>query len=110
MLRDAIAIVDPLPFDRAALAEVVSARSSAKGRRGATRAAGGVGGRVDSERDLMCADLQAILGGRVPRKYGEPPAALLSPGGGEGNWFHCIAPSPLLEKLTKLRGRGGRGG
>jgi hypothetical protein len=110
MLRDAIAIVDPLPFDRAALAEVVAARSTAKGKRGAQRAGGGglAGVRAESERDLMCSDLQAILGGRVPRKYGEVPVPVGS--ADDSNWFQCIAPSPLLEKLVKLRGRGGRAG
>ncbi|GFH18070.1 uncharacterized protein HaLaN_14809, partial [Haematococcus lacustris] len=62
MVRDAIAIVDPLSFDRDALAEVLSRRT-------------------------------------IPRKYGEA----LHQVGPEPNWFTCIAPSPLLDKLTKLR-------
>lgn len=67
-----------------------------------------------------------VLGGRVPRRYGELPpsvakakalAAEADAAGDSGagptgavanddddvNWFDCIAPSPLLEKLNKLR-------
>ncbi len=79
-----------------------------------------------------------VLGGAVPRAYGQPPRActaaapesccdqkkselsqLQSHAGIGGpaqagsifaedsldttNWFHCIAPSPLLDKLRKLK-------
>ena len=52
-------------------------------------------GTVSEERELMSADLQTILRGAAPRKYGEAPRCSGS--------FDCIAPSPLHDKLVKLR-------
>ena len=62
-----------------------------------------------------------VLQRRVPRRYGELPTAFddnivdeSAPGGtrvrlaepeGNKNWFECIAPSPLLTKLSKLKKR-----
>jgi len=121
MIRDAVAIVDPLPFDRAALQEVLAARTANKPR-AARPGPRFMAGSAADERELMCADLEQILQKRVPRRYGETPDALkcgscVSKGsragccsnGGEGtadrNWYECIAPSPLLTKLSRLKKR-----
>ncbi|KAJ9508034.1 hypothetical protein QJQ45_021364 [Haematococcus lacustris] len=102
MVRDAIAIVDPLSFDRDALAEVLSRRTSTRGSRNGRRPTTGSAlqaGTASEERHVTWSDLQQVLHGQVPRKYGEA----LHQVGPEPNWFTCIAPSPLLDKLTKLR-------
>ncbi|KAL6749797.1 tubulin-tyrosine ligase family-domain-containing protein [Haematococcus lacustris] len=102
MVRDAIAIVDPLSFDRDALAEVLSRRTSTRGSRNGRRPTAGSAlqaGTASEERHVTWSDLQQVLHGQVPRKYGEA----LHQVGPEPNWFTCIAPSPLLDKLTKLR-------
>lgn len=59
------------------------------------RGAGLLAGTMAEERELMCGDLQAVLRGGVPRRYGEMPTELGS--------FECIAPSPLVDRLSKLK-------
>ncbi len=89
----------------------------------------------------MCASQTQVLGGRVPRRYGELPACMqqatatpttaasstttgtathkfgcASNTSGvetcgdsdaylrdDSNWFECMAPSPLLTRLSKLK-------
>jgi hypothetical protein len=45
---------------------------------------------------LLCWEPQAILGGVLPRAYGEAPR---EPGG----FTTCLAPSPFHDRLLKLR-------
>lgn len=53
---------------------------------------------------IPCLHPSQVLRGRTPRVYGEVPAALAQQSStGDSNWFDCIAPSPLLDKLNKLR-------
>lgn len=88
---------------------MLGARSSSRGRltrRPAPGAPGGnlMAGTAGEERALMCADLQQVLRGRVMRKYGEVPEAVEKVKGTQDeNWFECLAPSPLLDKLNKLK-------
>jgi hypothetical protein len=55
---------------------------------------------AQDDKQQMCADLQQILGGLAPRMYGQLPALQAAD---DENWFTCIAPSPLLDKLKKLK-------
>lgn len=99
LVADAVALLDPLPFDRAALAEVLRARTtggSRAGRRGPGAGSGLMSGTVSEERELCCGDLQALLGGAVPRRYGEAPRAL-------GGFTTCLAPSAFHDRLLKLK-------
>eukprot|EP00983_Pelagomonas_calceolata_P105361 1159123-Pelagomonas_calceolata.AAC.3 len=100
------------------LVQVLAARTANKPR-AARPGPRFMAGSAADERELMCADLEQK---RVPRRYGETPDALkcgscVSKGsragccsnGGEGtadrNWYECIAPSPLLTKLSRLKKR-----
>lgn len=118
--------------------QVLLARTTARSRSTRRAAAGSastgpsptpsslLAGTAAEERANMCGDLQQVLGGAVPRRYGEPPSAAATPaaarapepsgsagaeagGASRGvlddgaNWYTCIAPSPLLDKLSRLR-------
>lgn len=62
----------------------------------------------------MCGDLEDVLKGGLPREYGEPPptqtqtpppkAAAGDPQQ-EGDYYTRLAPSPLYDRLLKLRKR-----
>ena len=66
LIRDTLALVDPLPFDRAKLVQVIERRHSAHAN---TRQA-----QVKpTHKAKLARDLGAILGGRVPREVGQPP-------------------------------------
>ncbi|GLC66151.1 hypothetical protein PLESTF_000390500 [Pleodorina starrii] len=95
LIADVLELLAPLPFDRAALAGVLRARTntSRSGRRGTQ---GLLSGTVSEERELCCADLQAVLGGALPRRYGERPRST-------GGFTTCLAPSAFHDRLLKLR-------
>ncbi|GLI62135.1 hypothetical protein VaNZ11_004698, partial [Volvox africanus] len=94
LIADVLELLAPLPFDRTALASVLRARTntSRSGRRGTH---GLLSGTASEEREMCCADLQTVLGGALPRRYGEKPRSM----GG----FACLAPSPFHDRLLKLR-------
>ncbi|MEW5301029.1 MAG: hypothetical protein WDW36_003912 [Sanguina aurantia] len=94
VVRDVIRLVDPLPFDRAALLDVLQTRTCGRGRLG-RRNGGVMSGTVTAEREVMCGDMLAVLQGGMPRRYGQMPS---STGG-----FERIAPSPMYDKLLKLK-------
>ncbi|GFR52132.1 hypothetical protein Agub_g14647 [Astrephomene gubernaculifera] len=95
LIADVLELLAPLPFDREALAGVLRARANTG--RGSRRGTSGLlSGTVSEERELLCADLQAVLGGTLPRRYGERPR---NPGG----FSSCLAPSPFHDRLLKLR-------
>ncbi|GLC36927.1 hypothetical protein PLESTM_000519300 [Pleodorina starrii] len=95
LIADVLELLAPLPFDRAALAGVLRARTntSRSGRRGTQ---GLLSGTASEERELCCADLQAVLGGALPRRYGERPRST-------GGFTTCLAPSAFHDRLLKLR-------
>jgi hypothetical protein len=119
LMRDTIALVDPLPFDAEALAAVLqrrAANSESHAKRGlnAASAASGFGsgagqtGRMGAaDRRQLNADLAAILHGRKPRPLGQLPDHM-------GN-YQRIAPGSeafnrvMRLKLGQLRGGGGGG-
>lgn len=69
LVRDCIALVDPLPFDRAALRDVLHARATRKRERDTPSQAAASA----SQGELLEGDLRRILCGRVPREYGAMP-------------------------------------
>ena len=95
LVRDVAALLDPPAFDRAALAAVL--RRRAAGGRAAPRGSDGTMGMgtLAEERAALNADLNAILGGALPRRTGEMPAA---PG-----LFARVAPSPEWDALLAPR-------
>ncbi|KAG2495208.1 hypothetical protein HYH03_006814 [Edaphochlamys debaryana] len=95
LIADVLELLAPLAFDREALAGVLRARA-ATGRGSRRGAAGLLSGTVSEEREWCCADLQAVLGGNLPRRYGEKPRQL-------GGFKTCLAPSPFHDRLLKLR-------
>ena len=67
MIRDTILLLDPAPFDRAAVARVLKRRLNEMTRNKFTM--------TKSDPDLE-RDLKEILGNYVPRKYGQEPKYL----------------------------------
>lgn len=96
LLRDVVSLVDPVPFDRHALLEVLQRRTG--GRHGSSSRSG----TLAEERARLNADLEAVLRGRRPRRYGE---ALARPGA-----FQQLAPSKRLDALLRLKRPPGGGG
>lgn len=95
LIRDVIGLVDPPAFDRQALLAALKARHAPGGQSKRLSRKGFMAGTAEDERQQASADLAAVLGGRLPRELGQKPEAV----GG----FECIAPSPTIDKLMKLR-------
>jgi len=84
LIRDTVALVDPLPFDAAALLAVLRRRQDAsallqrKGPSGGVSAQAGFGaGRMSpADRAQLNEDMRAVLCGRLPRALGEMPQHL----------------------------------
>jgi tubulin polyglutamylase TTLL5 len=89
MIRDIINIIDPAPFDRAAVLRILQRRlgNIAKNRCSV--------GRNDPELEQ---DLRDILGDYVPRRYGEMPAAM-------GNYEMICPHTKEYEQVLKLKKR-----
>ena len=87
MIRDIITLLDPAPFDRAAVLRVLQRRlaSLAKNRFSV--------GRNDAELER---DLRDILGSYVPRRYGEEPKAM-------GNYQMLCPNTEAHAHVLKLR-------
>mmetsp|Transcript_39370 Transcript_39370/g.125610 ORF Transcript_39370/g.125610 Transcript_39370/m.125610 type:complete len:127 (-) Transcript_39370:379-759(-) len=94
VIRDTLAVVDPLDFDRVALLEVLQRRFGANGR-GSDRRSGLYAGTKAEDREALNQDLNAVLKGQRPRQYGEMPA---NTGG-----FTRIAPSKQFDSIMKLK-------
>ncbi len=94
--------VDPLPFDRERLLSVLSRRQevSAEARRRPhiTPSSSGLSGPAASarQRQQLDADIASVLHGRVPRAYGELPAAM-------GNYTRIAPASPAFERVSKIK-------
>ena len=66
------------------------------GSRSSRRTPGVLSGTMSEEREAAAADVAAVLQGGTPRRYGEPP---MDPAG----FTTCLAPSPLYDRLCKLK-------
>ena len=94
MIQDTVRLVDPLPFDREALVEILSRRleESARPRRPGAHATAG----PSSEAAQLDEDLTRILYGRLPRKYGEMPANM-------GRYERMAPDTPSFVRNMKLK-------
>jgi hypothetical protein len=114
LVRDTLAVLDPLPYDHAALELAVETRlrnagAAAKGGPTAPSAASGLsrigpGAMAPVDRAALDADIAAILYGRRPRGLGELPAVLgeytrLAPG-------TAVFARALKLKLAHIRAKG----
>ena len=86
LLADLVRLLDPQPFDRGALRDVLARRAGSAKRSGL--------GTMAEEREALNADLAAVLGGAMPRQYGELPAHL--------GLFERVAPGPPLDAVNRL--------
>jgi hypothetical protein len=88
LIRDTVALVDPLPFDRAALVKIIERRHQNKN--ATSRKASG------SIQMELARDLNAVLKGRKPRQVGEAPRFT----GG----YEFLAPgTPAYSKCMKIK-------
>lgn len=114
LVRDTVALVDPLPFDRNALVSAIERRrrsqlshgpsssssssySSVKHQPASSGAEGGAVGGASCGRAELLRDLKAILKGRAPRAVGEVPER------GMGNYERMAPGTALFAKCTKLK-------
>ncbi|GBG82839.1 hypothetical protein CBR_g36369 [Chara braunii] len=96
LIRDTIQLVDPVHFDRAALADVLIGRTTHAVR--SSRSSAPFFARMTDNRDSLYMDLYRILQGQRPRVYGEMPKNL--------GQYHRLAPSKNYYKLIRLRNPG----
>ena len=89
MIKDTILLVNPLPFDRAAVSRVMRRRMRDVATSKFTL------GKGDS---CLESDLKEILGRARPRRYGEMPANV-------GEYERLAPHTPLFEKVLKLKSR-----
>jgi tubulin polyglutamylase TTLL5 len=95
LVRDMVRVLQLGGMDRAALGRVVAGRVAGRGR---GRAGGALAGTAGVSRAQTAAEVAEVLGGSVPRQYGEPPR--------ECGGFQCIAPSPFYRRLARLKAAG----
>jgi len=96
LVADVLQLVDPTPFDRAALCEALQRRLGLRGRRG--RGAGIFSGTQTGDRVACAADLAGILRGGRPREPGAAP--------GRPGLFERLAPSRTTEPFRRLAAAG----
>jgi len=92
LIRDTVALVDPLPFDRDALVRTIERRRTQAG----TGASSGGGHKRKSPQAELGLDLRAILKGRLPRQVGETPRFL-------GNYEPLAPGTDVYTKCAKLK-------
>jgi len=99
LLADTLALVDPLPFDRSAVCEVLRRRAAGKAGAAASSAA--------VEREQLDSDLSTMLYGVAPRVLGTPPTHL--------GHYQCICPGSnafnraMMLKMAQFRSVGAAG-
>uniref|UniRef100_A0A7S4CEW4 Uncharacterized protein n=1 Tax=Eutreptiella gymnastica TaxID=73025 RepID=A0A7S4CEW4_9EUGL len=93
LIRDVVQLVNPVPFNRQALAAVLERRLQeyTRPQRGSLHK----GMSRKAEQQLLARDLHEILEGRVPRLYGEEPQFM--------DRFERVAPSANYTKYCKLK-------
>lgn len=98
LIKDVIRLVDPLPFDRLALAHVLKRRKQQRtgpARKSRRQGGGLLAGTEAEEREVLSADLHAILKGASVRGVGVMPTEV-------GN-FERVAPCSLLEQFQRMQ-------
>lgn len=96
VVTDTVNIVDPLPFDREALVRVVERRMEEMRQRDRVGATGRSPKPRPSPAEQLEEDLQAVLRGAVPRRYGEMPKRL-------GKFRRICPGSAQFERAMKLK-------
>lgn len=97
-MTDLVRLIDPLPVDRIALQAVLTRRTSQRtGPDRLSRRQGGglLAGTAAEEREILEADLHAILKGRQPRTIGQDPIWM--------GRFERIAPCALLQQFQRMK-------
>lgn len=98
LIKDVITLVNPLPFDRLALANVLKRRKQQRtgpARKSRRQGGGLLAGTEAEEKEVLNVDLHAILKGANVRAAGEMPHEL-------GN-FERVAPCALLEHFQRMQ-------
>jgi tubulin polyglutamylase TTLL5 len=91
MIRDTVKLVDPPPFDRAALLKIIKRRMKSI----LSNPYKSSNGKSDSE---LQSDLHQILGGYVPRVFGEDPKYL-------GEYEKICPNTKMYERAVQVKGR-----
>ena len=94
MIQDTVRLVDPLPYDREALVEILSRRLEETAR--PRRAGAGQATPAPSDASQLDEDLTRVLYGRLPRKYGEMPAVM-------GRYERIAPDTPSFARNMKLK-------
>jgi hypothetical protein len=100
LICDVLKLVDPAPYDRSALLDVVQKKicdvSAPRSHRNSKQQQGGGGGglHMSTDQKLLQADLHSILDGMRPRQYGEQPNHV--------GKFERIAPSQSFNQFDRL--------
>eukprot|EP00892_Ulva_mutabilis_P002227 jgi/Ulvmu1/12004/UM083_0017.1 len=98
LIKDVIKLVDPLPFDRLALAHVLKRRKHQRtgpARKSRRQGGGLLAGTEAEEREVLNADLYAVLKGARIRAVGDMPV--------EAGNFERVAPCSLLEQFERMQ-------
>lgn len=98
LVQDVVNVVDPLPFDRLALAHVLRRRKQQRtgpARKSRRQGGGLLAGTEAEEREVLNADLHAVLKGASVRPVGFTPADL--------GQFERVAPCSLLEQFQRMQ-------
>lgn len=98
LIKDVITLINPLPFDRVALAHVLKRRKQQRtgpARKSRRQGGGLLAGTEAEEREVLNVDLHAVLRGASIRNVGVMPADL--------GQFERVAPCPLLEQFHRMQ-------
>eukprot|EP01012_Entosiphon_sulcatum_P055126 TRINITY_DN7660_c0_g1_i1.p1 TRINITY_DN7660_c0_g1~~TRINITY_DN7660_c0_g1_i1.p1 ORF type:complete len:868 (+),score=91.28 TRINITY_DN7660_c0_g1_i1:55-2658(+) len=87
LIGDTIRLLDPVPFNRRELLEILERRLAEYSKPASKR--------TGNKREQLNRDLHSVLGGRVPRAYGEMPHS--------AQHFVRLAPSPNYTKYSKSK-------
>lgn len=96
LIKDVVNLIDPLPFDRLALGHVLKRRKQQRtgpSRKSRRQGGGLLAGTEAEEKEMLNADLYAVLKGASLRGVGVMPESL--------GLFERVAPCTLLEQLEK---------
>eukprot|EP00760_Papus_ankaliazontas_P034957 PhM_4_TR7563/c0_g1_i1/m.37525/K16602/TTLL5, TTLL10; tubulin polyglutamylase TTLL5 len=93
LIVDTVYLLDPIPFDRLALLQIVERRLEESMTTNPYRTHGGPS--LRAKQHALNKDLARILDGRVPRMYGEEPLTMGS--------YERLAPTPMYTKVNKMK-------
>ena len=95
LIRDTVALVDPIPFDRGAVVGAIERRR--RSNQSSRVHEGTTGGQpAQSHRRELACDLDMILRGRLPRRVGEKPRFV-------GAYELLCPKTPSYTKIQKIK-------